>query len=533
MCIAAPVFLVFLLHQTARDREISSVIERLQSDLDRQVEIVLNDSFNVLDAYAFSAPDSCEEQSKAALQRLAFTSVYVKDLLVTDSNTVICSTSGHDRSIRRRAPPQNLVSGARWVEAVQIESEQVEALLISRALGDDKTLSALVLSNSLVVAGNHQSLLEGGFVFLTLADGTDIGRYPRSTLFASAMRDMDDFTIVNGSSATPPFEMKILIANERLQNSQANSTFWISMFGAFVFGSALCTGLCYLNVSQESSMGPIELAIKDRQFLAVYQPIVDIETGNFIGCEALIRLQKPDGTLIHPDLFIEDAEASGLALEMTVLLMKSIKADLGALYGRRASLKVCINLFSDHLNRLETVTEIERIFSTSSIRFDQLTFELTERMPVESSEVAKNVIAGIQSLGSQVALDDVGTGHNGLKYLMELGVDIIKIDKLFIDGVSESGFSKTIVDALIKLAREMDILVVAEGVERLDQVAKLKELGVQMAQGYFYSRPLAPQAYIAFMEEAMSEGNENLATESRQNIPQYLKLVNENDPVSG
>lgn len=531
VCIAVPVLLVFLLQQTARDRDFNEVLEHLRSDLGAQVEIVMDDAFNVLDAYEYPKIGTCDSLSAEVMRRLAFTSVYVKDLMVSDrDHNIICNTYGSTQTIRKRAPSQSLADGVHEVEAVQIESEQVEALLISRKLSDDITLSALVLSNSLVAVRSHKTLLEGGFVFLTLNDGTDVGRYPQSTLTIPPARELDEFTVLEGALTNNAFQMEIFVANDKLSAPLIDSAFWISIFGALMFGSALFTGLCYMTGSQESALGDVELAIRDRQFVASYQPIADIKTGAFIGCEALIRLRRPDGTLIQPEFFIEDAEGSGLAVEMTVLLMKRIRDDLEALYSRHPSLKVCINLFSDHLNRSETVAEIERIFKPSKIRFEQLTFELTERLPVESSKTAKEVIAEIQALGSQVALDDVGTGHNGLKYLMELGVDIIKIDKLFIDGVSDTGFSKTIVDALIKLAREMDIQVVAEGVERLDQVAKLKELGVHMAQGYFYSRPLAPDAYIAFMDDELSMLENSTTQDGRPKIPQYLKLVNENHP---
>lgn len=534
MCVAVPVFLVFLLHQTARDREVDRVMERLRFDLDTQVEIVLEDAFNALDTYDFPAFGTCDGLSREIMRRLAYTSVYVKDLMVADrNNDVICNTSGSQQTIRRRAQSQDLADGIHQVEAVQIESEQIEAILISRTLGENRILSALVLSNSLVAARSHKALLEDGFVFLSLVDGTDVGRYPHSALSAPSGRQLTDFTVLEGPLTSFPFELKVFVSNDKLSEPLTDSPFWISVFGALVFGTALCTGLCYMSFAQPASLNSVELALRNRQFVASYQPIVNIRTGEFIGCEALIRLRKPDGTLIEPNAFIQDAEGSGLAIEMTVLLMKRIRADLEELYGRNPSLKVGINLFSDHLNRSETVAEIEEVFGPSQIRFEQLTFELTERLPVESSKMAKKVIAKIQSLGSHVALDDVGTGHNGLKYLMELGVDIIKIDKLFIDGVSDSGFSRTIVDALIKLAKEMDILVVAEGIERLDQVANLKELGVHMAQGYFYSKPLPPEAFLAFMEDALSKpGLRGKHDGQHRQVPQYLKLVSKHHPAT-
>ncbi len=530
ICIAVPFFLVSILHQAARERDISVAMVQLKTDLSNQVALVLEDAKSVLDTYSNTALAPCNTVSQELMRQVSYTSVYVKDLMVSDgSNNIICSVSEKRQTIRSRTAPQNLPDSAYQIEAVQVESGQLEALLVSRNIAENRKLSALVLSNALLSARKYSALLDDGYVMLSMEDGTDVGRWPNSTLSLPASDRLEHYRILESELTGLPFRMTVLVANTGLEALPVNHSVPVLIFGALMFGTAVFIGLWFLTQADGSAIGNVETAIKDGQLVASYQPIIDLRTGRYIGCEALVRLRRPDGTLAHPNTFIEEAEGSGLAVEMTVLLMQRVREDLEAFYSRHPSLKVSINLFSDHLNRPETIAEIKSVFAASNFRFEQLTFELTERLPMESSHKAKEIIAGLQALGCQVALDDVGTGHNGLKYLMELGVDIIKIDKLFIDGVSDSGFSKTIVEALIKLAGDMQILVVAEGIESVEQVAKLKELGVDMAQGYFYSRPLGPQAYKVFMEEAISrESTAGPKLDPDDRAPKFLKLVNAN-----
>ena len=117
-------------------------------------------------------------------------------------------------------------------------------------------------------------------------------------------------------------------------------------------------------------------------------------------------------------------------------------------------------------------------------------FEVTERQPIENLTETRRVIAALQGLGCKVAIDDVGTGHSGLSYMLKLGVDVIKIDKMFIDSLGTDRYSNTIIETLIDLAQNMRMDVVAEGVESFEQVVHLRELGIRAAQGYVFAPPL-------------------------------------------
>ncbi len=126
--------------------------------------------------------------------------------------------------------------------------------------------------------------------------------------------------------------------------------------------------------------------------------------------------------------------------------------------------------------------------------------ELTERDPIDNLTETRRVIAALQGIGVRIAIDDVGTGHSGLSYMLKLGVDIIKIDKMFVDAIGSDRNSKTIVETLIDLAHNMRMDVIAEGVETFEQVTHLRELGIRSAQGYVFAPPLPGSAFQQLIE---------------------------------
>ncbi len=139
-------------------------------------------------------------------------------------------------------------------------------------------------------------------------------------------------------------------------------------------------------------------------------------------------------------------------------------------------------------------------FGKSQIRLSQVVLEVTERQPLENLTETRRVIAALQGLGVRVAIDDVGTGHSGLSYMLKLGVDIIKIDKMFIDAIGTDRNSNTIIETLIDLAQNMRMEIIAEGVESFEQVVHLRELGVRAAQGYVFAPPLPGSAFLQLVE---------------------------------
>jgi EAL domain-containing protein (putative c-di-GMP-specific phosphodiesterase class I) len=143
---------------------------------------------------------------------------------------------------------------------------------------------------------------------------------------------------------------------------------------------------------------------------------------------------------------------------------------------------------------------VRNIFSASPIHLSQVVLEVTERDPIENLTETRRIIAALQGIGVRIAIDDVGTGHSGLSYMLKLGVDIIKIDKMFVDAIGTDRNSTTIVETLVDLAHNMRMDVVAEGVENFEQVMHLRELGIRSAQGYVFAPPLPGSAFLQLIE---------------------------------
>jgi EAL domain-containing protein (putative c-di-GMP-specific phosphodiesterase class I) len=146
------------------------------------------------------------------------------------------------------------------------------------------------------------------------------------------------------------------------------------------------------------------------------------------------------------------------------------------------------------------VKDVRNIFFGSEIKLSQVVLELTERDPIKNFTETRQIIAALQDLGVRIAIDDVGTGHSGLSYMLKLGVDIIKIDKMFVDAIGTDRNSTTIVETLVDLAHNMRMDVVAEGVENFEQVIHLRDLGIRSAQGYVFAPPLPGSAFLQLVE---------------------------------
>lgn len=213
-----------------------------------------------------------------------------------------------------------------------------------------------------------------------------------------------------------------------------------------------------------------------------------------------MRWRKPDGSVASPATFIPLAESSGLIVEMTRALMRRVCREVGPALGRRPHLSLGINLTARHFADEEIVRDMREIFSGSPLSLRQIVLEVTERQPLENLTETRRVAAALQGLGVRIAIDDVGTGHSGLSYMLKLGADVIKIDKLFVDALGADRHSNTIIETLLDMARSMRMEVIAEGVERFEQVVHLRELGIRQAQGFVFAPPLPASAFLQLVD---------------------------------
>jgi len=231
----------------------------------------------------------------------------------------------------------------------------------------------------------------------------------------------------------------------------------------------------------------------DRQEICVfYQPLVDLNSGQIIGAEALARWQHPDLGLIMPSKFIPVAEQTGLILRLSELVLndvcKQMRAwqELGVNYGF-----IAVNLFGQHFVPNSNLIEmLSKVLQESGVEAHHLELELTESVIMQNAEFTIQVLSQLQAMGVKIAIDDFGTGYSSLSYLKHFPVNTIKIDRCFIEDVLTDQHDASIALAIIDLAHSLSLKVIAEGVETEEQVQFLKENGCDQMQGYFFSPPI-------------------------------------------
>jgi diguanylate cyclase (GGDEF)-like protein len=236
--------------------------------------------------------------------------------------------------------------------------------------------------------------------------------------------------------------------------------------------------------------GELIQAMQDNRIELMYQPIYSMSTDFIVGVEALVRLRTTDGELILPDEFIDVAERSGLIVPLGEWIVQQACSQLAQWQEAGAtSLRMSINVSPVQLEDPGFCGVLENAVRIAGINFADVEIEIIERQQVDASIDA--VLSRLRQLGVKVAVDDFGTGYSSLANLARYPLDAVKIDQSFIRAMLDNVVAKSIVSAIFAIATELNLKVIAEGVETRAQENFLRELGCLTAQGFGYARPLS------------------------------------------
>lgn len=255
--------------------------------------------------------------------------------------------------------------------------------------------------------------------------------------------------------------------------------------------------IIYYSRQQLSLRGDILEAIKNHEFSVYYQPIIDTANNKCIGAEGLIRWQRYDGKMMPPDLFIPIAEEMGAIPKLTDEVINIIFSEMEEFLVQNPSHHISINVASSDIQNGRIVEVLDKKFETSKLARDQIWIELTERTLINPHS-AKMTLQKLHEKGHTILIDDFGTGYSSLSYLQALTVDILKIDKAFIDSIGMEYVTSNVVNAIIEMARKLNFKLIAEGVERKAQYDFLKDNKVDYIQGYIFSKPIPKDEFIKF-----------------------------------
>jgi predicted signal transduction protein with EAL and GGDEF domain len=234
-------------------------------------------------------------------------------------------------------------------------------------------------------------------------------------------------------------------------------------------------------------------AVERGELALVYQPIVALASGRIVGAEALLRWDHPVRGRLRPGDFFAAAEAAGVmpAIEAWVIDEACRRASRWPVLDEIGQLPlVTVNVSARRLASADLVQTVERAVATHRLPPGRLVLELTEGAAVEDAPSTFRAMRRLRATGVRLAIDDFGTGYSSLSYLREMPVDILKLDKVFVDGVAAESNAHLLTRGILDLARALGKLVVAEGIERQEQAARLSEYGCTLGQGFAFSRPI-------------------------------------------
>lgn len=231
-------------------------------------------------------------------------------------------------------------------------------------------------------------------------------------------------------------------------------------------------------------------AINEKQFELYLQPVLDLESGDIVKAEALIRWNRPSIGMVPPDEFIPIAEQTGLILSIGQWVIEEATKILSELHQQDKPIKLSVNLSPAQVNDSNLLKTIRDSVATNNIDASYLELELTEGVLVDDFDKIRLFLEEVRNMGISVAIDDFGTGYSSLSYLQKLPIDHLKIDRSFIGELTGSESNRAIVLAVIAMAKGLNLGVIAEGVENEDQQQFLRDNDCQAAQGYLFSRPV-------------------------------------------
>ena len=243
-------------------------------------------------------------------------------------------------------------------------------------------------------------------------------------------------------------------------------------------------------------------AIERKEFLLYYQPIVGIDGQSLHGAEALIRWRHPDRGVLAPGAFINLAEESGLIVPLGAWVIDESVRQLGVWLRRglvSSDFSLDVNLSPLQLREPAIVDVVADALARHDVPAENLVIEITESLLVEDGTGCKERLAELRALGIRMAVDDFGTGYSSLSYIERFPIDVIKIDRSFIQGLGADDRDSTVVRAVLDIARQIGATTVAEGVEEGSELAALESLGCDLVQGFLFSRPVPAAEFVGLI----------------------------------
>jgi sensor c-di-GMP phosphodiesterase-like protein len=446
----------------------------------------------------------CDNSVVRRLRDRVYRSTGVREIDLFDADLrPYCSNFGpvslaYEGDVLRKVPASGV-----FLRVIATTALHDQSVVLFYRLPGGRGLSAVIHPNQFLERLDVAASSPGTYLSLSLADGTPIAsRLPQDTtpiaLTSFAGRSGARFSLVASAAAD---RQVVWNGFERAVPAFA---------GVGLLLSAVLLWLMVRIMRRRTSLeAALQTAIKRDEFEVHYLPTIDLTTNRCVGGEALVRWRHPERGLLLPAAFIGLAEETGLIVQMTRWLLRQVTVEIASRFRGGAGMHFGVNLAAQHFWNDEIVREVHEALASVRLPASTLVLEATERQMVDDGQgEAVLVMARLRALGCAIAVDDFGTGHNGLAFLQKFDLDYVKIDKLFVETIGTDAVSRPVLDAIIDLGQRLGLTLIAEGVETPDQLAYLRDRGVRYAQGYLFAKPMPFPAFAGFVERYNHGGAE-------------------------
>jgi sensor c-di-GMP phosphodiesterase-like protein len=500
VCMTIPILIaLYLSWIQAKDIEYEQLFTTAKSVVQRS-RICLNEIYQTFDELETYVDTPCTRQHLQAIQDRLFNNRCIIEIEYIDNNKIKCSSAGkakYDAKLSNDGfkMPNGTTISFDTTNFVKQNSNLIRFKNQKYAISVDKNSLTDIMTEPYIKIA---IVTEDGKVISTLNHYSPNPDLINAVLSQPNLKETDDSLVA--VYRTPGL---YYVISEPLSYAfkQWHTNLLLFLPFGIIMSLIACGTVLWGLRRRLSFLGELKIAVARHEFIVYYQPIIEFKSGVCIGAEALVRWKKPDGTMVRPDLFIPLAESSGLIQDITDQMIDSVVANMKNILCADRNLHISINVSVVDFNSERIFKKLETTIKGTGIEPQQLWLEITERGFIDF-EATRNSLQDAHKVGYVIVMDDFGTGYSSLSYLKELPIDVLKIDKYFIGSLNTDSVTSNVTEHIINLAKELNLKIIAEGVETPEQADYLKKRQVDFAQGWLYSKALPLNEFIDFYKKS-------------------------------